>query len=106
MKSLKLLRECKSNANRIHAKSIKEAEGAPAYAQGGVAKQTLRTLSKAMFFRILLLLSLIYSAPGTFAADAKPLGGHTLPTLTIPEALQIAERYLADEKLDTSKHLG
>ena len=38
------------------------------------------------------------------AADVKPLGKHTLPAMTIPEALQIAERYVADQKLDISKH--
>ncbi|MCX6968074.1 MAG: hypothetical protein NTZ46_09935 [Verrucomicrobia bacterium] len=62
-----------------------------------------------MFTRLLLLLNLTVFAASMFAADPipsseiKPARDRT-PALSVTEALQIAQQYMADQKVDLSSH--
>ncbi|MEI6560516.1 MAG: hypothetical protein WCO68_00345 [Verrucomicrobiota bacterium] len=66
-----------------------------------------------MLSRLLLLLSLTVFTARLFAADPTPLPApateptalnNRAPSLSITEALQIAQQYMAEKKLDISAH--
>ncbi len=62
-----------------------------------------------MLTRLLPLLSLAFFSACLFAADLNPPAEHKAandrtPVLSITEALQVAQQYMADKKIDLSNH--